>query len=127
MYYLDTFSPVAKFNLVRVILSFATNLDWPLYQMDVKNVFSMGIFTKEVYIELPPGISLKDQSNKVCMLKKALYQLKQSRQAWFSRFRQAMLKTGYKKCHADHTEKWLTNYFLIVYVDDIVIASNDVY
>lgn len=44
-----------------------------------------------VYTELPPGISLKDQISKVCCPKKALYRLKQSPRAWFSRFSQAML------------------------------------
>ena len=28
---METFSPVAKLNTVRVLLSLATNLDWPLY------------------------------------------------------------------------------------------------
>ena len=38
--YTDTFAPVAKINIVRVLLSLATNLDWPLQQFDVKNAFS---------------------------------------------------------------------------------------
>lgn len=38
--YEETFSPVTKINTVRVLLSLASNLDWPLFQMDVKNAFS---------------------------------------------------------------------------------------
>jgi hypothetical protein len=34
--YHETFSPVAKLNTVRVLLSLAANLDWPLHQFDVK-------------------------------------------------------------------------------------------
>ena len=37
--YKDTFSPVAKMNTIRVLISLATNLDWPLRQFDVKNIF----------------------------------------------------------------------------------------
>ena len=37
--YEETFAPVAKLNSVRVILSLAANLDWPLHQLDIKNVF----------------------------------------------------------------------------------------
>lgn len=81
-------------------------------------------------MELPPEISLKDQNNKACWLKKSLYGLKQSSRAWFGRFSQAMLKTGYKKCPSDHTLFVKRNgshiTILIVYIRDIFVTSNDV-
>ncbi|CAL9021128.1 unnamed protein product, partial [Prunus brigantina] len=40
--YSETFAPVAKINTIRVILSLAANLDWPLHQFDVKNAFLHG-------------------------------------------------------------------------------------
>ena len=40
--YEETFAPVAKLNSVRVILSLAANLDWPLHQLDIKNAFLNG-------------------------------------------------------------------------------------
>ena len=49
--YTKTFAHVAKINTVRVLLSLAANLDWPLQQFDVKNVFLHGelITTKKCY------------------------------------------------------------------------------
>lgn len=42
--YTETFAPIAKINTVRMLLSLATNLDWPLQQFDVKKcIFTWGI------------------------------------------------------------------------------------
>lgn len=37
--YIETFAPVAKLNTFPILLSLAANLDWPLQQLDIKNVF----------------------------------------------------------------------------------------
>jgi len=39
--YQETFAPVAKMNSNRVLISLATNQNWPLFQFDVKNDFYM--------------------------------------------------------------------------------------
>ncbi|CAL9025926.1 unnamed protein product, partial [Prunus brigantina] len=79
--YEETFAPVAKLNTVRVLLSLAANLDWPLHQFDVKNAFLHGELTEEVYMDIPPGYNTT-QTGTVCKLRKALYGLKQSPLAW---------------------------------------------
>ena len=75
--YTDTFVPVAKINTVRVLLSLAGNLDWPLQQFDVKNAFLHGELSKEVYMDFPPRCMIPEvHYRKVCKLKKSLYGLK---------------------------------------------------
>jgi hypothetical protein len=66
--YQETFSPVAKLNTIRVLLSIAANLDWPLLQFDVKNAFLHGDLEEEVYMDIPPGYSVTMGKNKVCKL-----------------------------------------------------------
>ncbi|RVW62615.1 Retrovirus-related Pol polyprotein from transposon RE1 [Vitis vinifera] len=102
--YTETFAPVAKINTVRVLLSLATNLDWPLQQFDVKNAFLHGKLFEEVYMDLPPGCMVSEkQCQKVCKLKKSLYGLKQSPRAWFGRFTKSMRAFGYRQSNSDHT------------------------
>ncbi|RVW95943.1 Retrovirus-related Pol polyprotein from transposon TNT 1-94 [Vitis vinifera] len=128
--YTETFAPVAKINTVRVLLSLAANLDWPLQQFDVKNVFLHGELSEEVYMDLPPGCMVSEkQCQKVCKLKKSLYGLKQSPRAWFGRFTKSMRAFGYHQSNSDHTLFLKKQHgkitTLIVYVDDMVVTGND--
>jgi hypothetical protein len=114
---------------VRVLISLAANLDWPLHQFDVKNAFLHGDLEEEVYMDVPPGLTSPMQGKVVCKLQKALYGLKQSPRAWFGRFSFAMRRYGYKQSNSDHTlflkhqrEKVTA---LIIYVDDMIITGND--
>ncbi|RDX77565.1 hypothetical protein CR513_42288, partial [Mucuna pruriens] len=74
--YLETFAPVAKMNIVQVILSLTTNYGWELQQFDVKNAFLHRELEEEIYMEVPLGYEVA--ANFACKLKKALYGLKQS-------------------------------------------------
>ncbi|RVX06418.1 Retrovirus-related Pol polyprotein from transposon RE1 [Vitis vinifera] len=54
--YEETFAPVAKMTTVRTILALAASSDWPLHQMDVKNVFLHGDLKECIYMKPPPGL-----------------------------------------------------------------------
>ncbi|RVW91819.1 Retrovirus-related Pol polyprotein from transposon TNT 1-94 [Vitis vinifera] len=64
--YGDTFSPVAKIASVRLLLSMAAMRSWPLYQLDIKNVFLHGDLAEEVYMEQPPNFVAQGESGLVC-------------------------------------------------------------
>uniref|UniRef100_A0A2N9HDA0 Reverse transcriptase Ty1/copia-type domain-containing protein n=1 Tax=Fagus sylvatica TaxID=28930 RepID=A0A2N9HDA0_FAGSY len=70
--YQETFSLVAKLNTVRVLLSLAANLDWPLHQLDVKNAFLHGDLEEEVYMDIPPGYTASSKAKIACKLQRAL-------------------------------------------------------
>jgi Reverse transcriptase (RNA-dependent DNA polymerase) len=125
----ETFSPVAKLNTIRVVLSCASNFDWPLHQMDVKNAFLHGNLDEEIYMEVPPGYTCTGMEQKVCKLNKALYGLKQSPRAWFGRFRNVMKSYGFNQAESDHTlfikRRNGKMVVLIIYVDDMIISGDD--
>ncbi|KAG7552293.1 Integrase catalytic core [Arabidopsis thaliana x Arabidopsis arenosa] len=127
--YLDTFAPVAKLHTVRVVLSLATNLEWDLWQMDVKNAFLQGELEEEVYMRPPPGLEDKEAPGKVLKLNKAIYGLKQSPRAWYHKLSTTLLGRGFKRSEADHTLFTLPSQegivVILVYVDDIIISGND--
>lgn len=127
--YQETFSPVAKLSTVRVLLSLAVNLDWPLHQLDVKNAFLHGHLKEEIYMDIPPGYMPNYETKVVCKLQRSLYGLKQSPRAWFGRLNLAMKKYGFQQSNADHTLFLKHRHgkvtALIVYVDDMIITGDD--
>ena len=81
--YKETYAPVARLEAIRMLLAYASIMDFKLYQMDVKSAFLNGFIQKEVYVDQPPGFENSDKPNHVFKLKKALYGLKQAPRAWY--------------------------------------------
>lgn len=61
----DTFSPVAKIAYVRVLLSMVVVRHWPLYQLDIKNMFLYGDLEEEVHMEQPSHFVARGKSSLV--------------------------------------------------------------
>jgi histone deacetylase 1/2 len=126
--YEDTFSPVIKATPIRVILSVALSRGWSLRQLDVQNAFLHGVLEEEVYMRQPPGYEAKSLPNYVCKLDKALYGLKQAPRAWYSRLSMKLQSLGFKPSRADTSlffdNKGNISMFVLIYVDDIIVASS---
>ncbi|GJV54906.1 retrovirus-related pol polyprotein from transposon TNT 1-94 [Tanacetum coccineum] len=75
--------PETKLEAIKIFLAFATDMNFIVYQMDVKSTFLNGKLKEEVYVKQPPGFESNEFPNHVCKLDKALYGLKQSPRAWY--------------------------------------------
>ena len=76
--YYEVFSPVVRHTSIRVLLSIIAAQDLELEQMDVKTAFLHGHLEESIYMEQPQGFREPGSKEKVCLLKKSLYGLKQS-------------------------------------------------
>ena len=74
--YDETFAPVARLEAIRILLAFASYMNFKLFQMDVKSAFLNDFIEEEVYVEQPPGFESFDFPKHVFKLTKALYGLK---------------------------------------------------
>nr|GFA48042.1 retrovirus-related Pol polyprotein from transposon TNT 1-94 [Tanacetum cinerariifolium] len=103
--YDDTFTPVARIEVIRLFLAYAAHKDFRVFQMDVKTTFLNGIFKEEMYVGQPPGFVSKQYPDHVYALDKALYGLKQAPRACsHSMVEQAKLKLDLAERPVDHTD-----------------------
>ena len=128
--YYDTFSPMAKIASIRLLFSMAAMRSWPLFQLDIKNVFLHGDLAEEVYMEQPLGFVAQGESGLVYKLRHSLYGLKQFPRAWFSQLSSMVQEFGMIRSAADHSVFYYHSstrkcIYLIVYENDIVITVND--
>ena len=55
--YEETFSPVAKFTSIRILLSLAGKYVFTVQQMDVKTAFLNGQLHEDIYMAQPDGFT----------------------------------------------------------------------
>jgi histone deacetylase 1/2 len=126
--YEDTFSPVVKAATIRLVLALAVSNGWSLRQLDVKNAFLHGVLKEEVYMKQPPGFVDSRFPHYICKLDKSLYGLKQAPRAWYSRLSSRLLALGFVPSKADTSlfllRKPGVTMLLLIYVDDIIVASS---
>ena len=80
-------------------------------------------------MEIPSHLEIETNINEVCRLKKSLYGIKQSPQAWFDHFTKAVKRFDYSQCQPDytlfvkHTIEGRT-VIITIYVDDIILTGD---
>jgi hypothetical protein len=124
----EVFAPVSKHTTLRTLLAVVVEQDMHLHQLDVKTAFLNGELEESIYMVQPPGYE-QGGPDTVCHLRKALYGLRQAPRAWHTKLKKELEQNGFKASEADAglfiLDEGEHKVYLLVYVDDILIASKD--
>lgn len=127
--YTEVFAPVARMDIVRMIIAMAAQRGWGIYQLDVKSAFLHGELKEDVFVEQPQGYEVTGKEHMVYKLHKALYGLKQAPRAWFSRIEAYFIREGFESSPSEQTlfikRKGGKILIVSIYVDDLLFTGDD--
>ena len=72
----ETFNPMIKESIVRIILALAAHFNWKVKQLDINNAFLNGHLQDSVFMNQPKGFEESFKPTHVCKLIEAIYDLK---------------------------------------------------
>ena len=84
--YGETFSPVIRYESVRILLAVPVFKSFMADQMDVPTAFLHGDIDKEVFMKQPSGFADEKHPSTLCKLHKSIYGLKNLPDAGSSRW-----------------------------------------
>lgn len=116
--YEKTFASVIKWNILCFIINKIASKQWKILQLDVKIAFLCTLLKKMVVMEHPQEFEVKGYKNKVYLLNKTLYGLKQGVRAWNNTINYLIISLGLKKnfVHGTCTIKLIEKYIFAIVV-----------
>ena len=126
----DISSSVARLETLRVFIATAAPLNLEIRQADVSTAFLNADIKEDIIVRPAEGLELLTgvKSGMLWKLKKTVYGLKQSNKQWVELVRKFMSSQGFQCNKYDENFYMKTvqgrYVFCLVYVDDILIATN---
>ena len=122
----EVFAPTGKHTTLRTLLAIVVRDNLELHHMDVKTAFLNGVLEEDIYMRQPPGYE-QGPPGTACHLHKAIYGLRQAPRAWHLKLKSVLESLGFITSEADPSLYILrdsdSNLYLLVYVDDLLLAS----
>jgi len=126
--YFETYNPIVKPITIRTMLSLAVSAGWYIKQVNVSNAFLHGHLQETIYMSQLPGFVNPMYPNAVCLLKKALYCLKQAPRAWYHRLSSCFLELGFQGSTSNSSliifKSTSVTILALVYVDDLILTGS---
>ena len=121
------FAPVVKPNTVRLLMALAQIKKMAIHQIDISNAFCCADIEGEVHISAPKGMEIPE--GKCFKLLKSLYGLRSSPRSWNKTIDKTLRGLNFMPTVSDPClySRWAVGklHLILVYVDDILIASED--
>ncbi|KMQ88628.1 retrovirus-related pol polyprotein from transposon tnt 1-94 [Lasius niger] len=149
----DTFAPVARLGSFRLLLALSVKFGLTISQLDVTTAYLNSEIDAEIYMTKPslldemlqrmiveePDTSIAAKAKKmlsdvkgedqVCRLNRAIYGLKQAGRQWYNQLNEVLRSIGLYHTKSDPCvfvdNAETTPTIVMVYVDDIIIASSN--
>ncbi|CAI7805155.1 unnamed protein product [Closterium sp. NIES-54] len=128
--YFQTFSPTPKMTTLRVLLHVAAQRDYELHSLDFSTAFLQGSLHKEIWLRRPPGFTGSFPPGTQWSLRRPVFGLRQAPREWHDTLRTTLAALGFASSTADpslflRTDTSLPQFYILVYVDDLVFATAD--
>jgi hypothetical protein len=126
----ETFAPTVKYNTIRLMIAIAALKGYSITQLDISNAYLHADIDEDIYMEQPEGFKKENKGEKLyCKLRKSIYGLKQSARNWNSLLDKWFKSNGFiqsikEPCLYTHNKDGIY-LALAIYVDDIIIISNN--
>ena len=127
--YETIFSPVARASTIRYVCALSAHYNLEMHHLDFKNAFVQSTLSELIYIEVPDGFSdLLPNENYCLKLEKSLYGLKQASYEWNKTISTFLISIKFVQSVSEPCLYYCINkniiQIILLYVDDIIIASN---
>ncbi|KAJ8883743.1 hypothetical protein PR048_015597 [Dryococelus australis] len=124
----ETCAPVVRSSTIRLLFVIAVQWYIEIDHMVVMTAFLNGELIEEVYMQQPNGFVINGIKSKICLLKKAIYGLKQSSKAWYGKMHTVLVAMGFD-CLECEPCLYLNimddcTVIIAVYVEDILLRNN---
>lgn len=126
MDYDDTYASVTKPATVKIMLALVARLDMECKQYDLITAFLNALIRRHrIYVEMPHGFEqFHGKVQMICLLKRALYGLKQSPLLWYEELTRFLRSMDLKPCVSDpclfmHP----SGAYILIYVDDLLLMA----
>jgi Reverse transcriptase (RNA-dependent DNA polymerase) len=125
--YWETYSPVASWKTIRLLLVFTLIYGWKTKQIDFVLAYTQAVVECDLYMEIPKGFEVVGENlDYVLKLKKNLFGQKQAGRVWNKHLVKKLESVGFKQSVIDECLFYKGSSMFILYTDDsTLVGPND--
>jgi hypothetical protein len=129
VHYNETYSPVASWNSVRMLLTMTAVHGWHTKQIDFVQAFAQAPVERTLYMKVPAGVKIEgggDAKDYVLKIHRNIYGQKQAGRVWNKFLSNKLVnELGFKQSKVDECVYYRGKTLYVLYTDDSLLAGPD--